>query len=127
MTAIVIIDDHTPSRVSIRRAALAPEVSASIIGEFATGEDAQRRRELQDADILLVDFDPPGDLDGATLVRRLRAKCPSASIIACGVFQGSKSLDAAFDAGADRCLRKPLRNADLRRTLAELSPAGTSA
>lgn len=124
MTAIVIIDDHVPSRVSVRRAALAPEVGARVIGEFATGEDAGRRKELEEADILVVDFDPPGDLDGPTLLRRLRARWPNVAIIACGVFQGTKRLDEAFDAGADRCLRKPLRHADLRRTLADLVPAG---
>ncbi|HEX9641606.1 MAG TPA: response regulator [Candidatus Krumholzibacteria bacterium] len=115
MAGILIIDDHSPSRDRVR--AVAGSLELPVCAEFRSGEEALTRLGDDCPELIIVDVHPPGAVDGIELIRRLREEAPDATIIACGLFDDAATVSEAFEAGAHRCLRKPLRNEDLVRLL----------
>jgi two-component system chemotaxis response regulator CheY len=116
MSGILIIDDHSQSRHRVR--AVAGSLELPVSAEFASGEEALRKLRVDDMpELIIVDVHPPGEMNGIELIRELRRRAPEATVIACGLFDEATSVSEAFEAGAHRCMRKPLRNADLIRMI----------
>jgi CheY-like chemotaxis protein len=87
-----------------------------------TVDTAERALELsaQRYDLVLVDLYLPGEMDGAALVRRLRAEQPDLPVI--GFSVGGESARTAFlAAGADLFLDKPVMVKDVFSTLERLT------
>lgn len=124
MAGILIIDNQSASRDRVR--AVAGSLELPVCAEFASGIEALDRLGDDSPELIIVDVHPPGDIDGIELIRKLRQRAPDASIIACGLFDDAATVSEAFEAGAHRCLRKPLRNEDLVRLLEKHRARDTS-
>ncbi len=95
---VVIADDHALIREGVR-AALAHSQDITVVGEAATGGDAQRLcRQLQ-PDILLLDLSMPGPPARETLVS-LRTSCPKTRVIILTAFADAPYVGAAIELGA---------------------------
>lgn len=78
--------------------------------------------------IAFVDLVMPG-LDGAELIRAIRATHPEAKLVAmsgAASFAGLPAAEAAREAGADSFLAKPLWPHTVVQAAHELSPAGAA-
>ena len=92
-----------------------------VVDGAETAEDALALVAAHQFDLALVDLYLPGALDGAELVRELRARTsPDLPVI--GFSIGGSAARAAFlDAGADLFLDKPMMTRDVLATLARLA------
>lgn len=75
--------------------------------------------ELQPA-LIITDLSMPG-MSGFVFIRTLRAQGSKVKIIACSaLFNQGQDLEKAYEAGADRCLAKPLGIDQLLAMIEEL-------
>lgn len=91
---IVLVDDHTLFRESLRRL-LEGEPGVEICGDFANAEDALAAVDSGlEFDAALVDYDLQGTIlgNGLDLVRKMRAVRPDARILMVTAGMGSKDL-----------------------------------
>jgi two-component system, chemotaxis family, protein-glutamate methylesterase/glutaminase len=90
--------------------------SVEVVGD---GEEALKRLREKRFDALLTDWMMP-EMDGVTLIRRVRAEVEIAPLILMITAGGdAESHQQILQAGADEFLSKPYRSADLVRVLAE--------
>jgi len=90
-------------------------------GDGAAGLVAATGRK---ADIVITDVNMPA-IDGLALIRDLRARMPDVRVVAmtgAATRDGKDVMELARAAGADECLRKPFRPAELLAALARLAP-----
>ncbi|HEY1106265.1 MAG TPA: response regulator transcription factor, partial [Agromyces sp.] len=71
MIRLLLADDHPVVRAGIR-AMLEREADLVVVAEAATAEDAVRLGRT-DVDLVLMDLQFPGAMQGAEATRRLRA------------------------------------------------------
>ncbi len=102
MTRVLVVEDDPQIRRTLS-ASLQPR--GYDVDLAATGEDALRRAVEQPPDVVVLDLGLP-DVDGAEVVRRLRAwsKVP---VIVLSVRDAQGDKVAALDAGADDYVTKP--------------------
>jgi two-component system cell cycle response regulator DivK len=110
-TSVLIADDHDHSRSAAR---LVLEDGGFAVIEARTGSDALALAQMLRPRILLLDIVLPG-IDGLQLTRMFRADptMRHCSIIAITAFTGQDYRDAAFEAGCDEFVTKPVRAAEL--------------
>jgi len=123
---VFIVDDEAPARARLRslledcRVPL-PNV---VVGEAGCSQDALRLLAMQEADVVLLDYDMPGQ-DGLDCAREL-ARSPRPAAVVFVTAHDQHAL-AAFDVGALDYLLKPVRlarlEASLRRVLRSAQPS----
>ena len=95
--------------------------AGNIVVETAdTAELALTYLQRETYDLVLADLFLPGDLDGAALVREVRAEQPHLPVIGFSV-GGAKAREAFLTAGADLFLDKPVMVKDVFATLERLT------
>ena len=95
------------------------------VTEAVNGCDALvRLREMQRADVVLVDCNMPG-MDGLSFIRAVRAEQAYAGLPLMMVTTNSEAADVslALEAGANEYLRKPFTGAMIREKLASMGVA----
>lgn len=101
---ILIVDDHAFLRAGVRQF-LSQFPDMEVVGEAATGEQAEERIARDVPDLVLLDWRLP-DACGRTLIPRIKRRCPAVKVL---VFTGHDEEEIAFsalEAGADGCLCK---------------------
>jgi two-component system response regulator AlgR len=106
---VMIVDDEAPARERLR-ALLAEIGDAQVVGEAADGEEALRRLDDCDPDLVLLDVRMPG-LDGIEAARRI-AENPAPPAF-------DEYALKAFDAQAIAYLLKPIRREKLAAAIAQ--------
>jgi two-component system response regulator MprA len=104
MFDVLIVDDHDQMRAALARAMRAAGAS---VREAADGVDALAQLHKAAADIVVLDLIMPG-MDGATLIREIRADAKLAAqrvLVVTGEADGEKIAKAA---GADAAALKPV-------------------
>jgi two-component system LytT family response regulator len=100
---ILIVDDEAPARAKLRRL-LGAESDAEIVGEAASGDEAVRRIEELEPDVVFLDVQMPGR-DGFAVVASLkRNRTPRIVFITAHVAHAIR----AFDVRAVDYLLKPV-------------------
>ena len=139
---IVVVEDN-PLHAQRYRENLARDPGLSLVGEFASAQDAMAAVGPLAPDVALVDLGLP-DGSGFDVVRHIRRVSPSTSIMVVSVFGGERNLFEAIAAGATGYLLKdslpedfnasihalqagesPISPALARLLLERLRPAGT--
>jgi two-component system KDP operon response regulator KdpE len=125
LTALVI-DDEPQIRRLLR---VTLEANGYRVLDAATGEDGIAQAAQRKPDIVLLDLGLP-DLDGVTVVKRLR-EWSRVPVVILSVRDSEDDKVAALDAGADDYVTKPFSSAELlarlRAALRHAQPQGADA
>jgi DNA-binding NarL/FixJ family response regulator len=95
---ILVADDHALFRDGLR-ALFGSVPDAEVVGEAATGEEAVRRTEELQPDVVLMDTQMPG-VNGIQATRRIVGQSPHVGVVVVTMFEDDDSVFAAMRAGA---------------------------
>lgn len=101
---ILLVDDSRTIR-SIQRKALA-QIGCSDVGEAGDGVEALAAIAAQKPDLMIVDWNMP-NMDGITLVRKVRETDKTTPIIMCTTEAEKSRVIEAIKAGANDYVVKP--------------------
>ena len=105
MIRLLLGDDHPVVRAGIR-AMLESEADLEVVGEAATAEDAVRLAAASDIDLVLMDLQFPGELQGAEATRRIRALPSPPRVLVLTNYDTDADILGAIEAGASGYLLK---------------------
>ncbi len=124
MTNVLIVDDELNVLNALRRMLLNPAGAPALpdlqLTTFASPQQALAHVRNQHIDLVVSDFRMP-EMDGATLLTRIRVLQPDAASIilsACADMDGIAR--AINDGGIFRFVTKPWSDSDLRATIAQV-------
>lgn len=111
---ILIVDDHADIRRLVR---FALQDGDFALFEAANGELALRIAQVARPDLVVLDQQMPGSLDGLQVCQALRADAAHAHALVIMLTANSEAADrqAAVDAGVNYFLTKPFAPAKLRQ------------
>ena len=112
---LLIADDSTPTRDSLRRL-LEFEPDIEVIGEAADGEEAITQARLLHPDVILMDINM-SPVDGITATEVISTEIPRSVIVMMSVQGEQEYLRQAMAAGARDYLTKPFSGDELVHTL----------
>ena len=114
MRKILIVDDDMRLRRFVREL-LSPEEDLQVVGEAVDGQEAIRKAQELQPDLVLVDITMPR-MSGLDLTRRLKRIMPELAIIILTIHDIDEYKKAAIASGASAYVVK-------KTMLAELLPA----
>jgi DNA-binding NarL/FixJ family response regulator len=94
---VLIADDHRLFAEALR-AVLSADARIEVVGLAASGEDAVRKAEELDPDVVLMDISMPG-IDGVEATRQILSKLDCNVLMVTGS-DAARDVDAARSAGA---------------------------
>jgi len=117
-STILVVDDSMPMRAVIKKMIRAAGFDVGDFLDAGDGSEALAVLERHQVDVVLTDHNMP-DMDGLTLLRRLKANAGTRSIpVVMITTEGSGLRMADFmEAGALAYLRKPFTAEQIRETL----------
>ena len=95
---VMLVDDHAVVRSGLGAFLLAYD-DLELVGEAASGEEAVRKCEQAQPDVVLMDLVMPG-MDGAAATHAIRERCPQIQVIALTSFKEEELVQGALQAGA---------------------------
>lgn len=115
-TSVIIIDDHPLFRKGVADL-VAMEPALRLVGEAADGESGVRLAQSVEPDLILLDLNLKGGIDGVATLQRLRAADLDARIVMLTVSDDEEDVIAALRAGADGYLLKDMEPEDILESL----------
>jgi len=115
-TAVVIADDHPVLRGGLR-ALLASTGDFDVVGEAATGDEAVAIAVDLVPDVVVMDLQMPGGLNGIDATRQITEQVPTVHILVLTMFDDDDSVFAAVRAGAAGYLLKDADQDDVVRSI----------
>ncbi len=106
---VLLIEEDLPTT---RRLASALRANGCVIDESGTGEEGIELTRHYDYDIIVLGLMLP-DIDGAEVVRRMRAARDDTPVLALSDVTQTQARIRAFSAGADDVMSKPADTAEL--------------
>lgn len=117
---LLVVDDHPLFRRGLT-ALLSADAGLLVVGDAADAGEAQRKAELLQPDVILLDNHLPG-VTGVAALPALRAACPQCCILMLTVSEDEADLAAALRGGASGYLLKTIDgetlSAAIRRAVA---------
>lgn len=101
---ILIVDDNPFVRVCLTRL-LRSHTDWQVCGEAADGEEAVRRTQQLNPDLVVLDFRMP-KMNGIDAARRIRQVSPETAIVLCTLCFSKELAEMARQAGVARTLSK---------------------
>ena len=123
MTRVLLADDHTMLRQSLRRALT--ENGLDVVGEAGDGEDAARLAIELQPDVVLMDVSMPV-LDGVEATRVIRDRAPAVQVVILTMHADKGVLDRAIRAGAVGYLVKDCTMEEVVRTVQQAASGDTT-
>jgi DNA-binding NarL/FixJ family response regulator len=105
MIRLLLSDDHPVVRAGIR-ALLESEPDLEVVAEAATAEDAVRLVAASDVDLVLMDLQFPGAMQGAEATRRIRSHEDAPRVLVLTNYDTDADILGAIEAGASGYLLK---------------------
>jgi len=119
---VLVVDDHPMVREGLR--SMLDGEGVEIVGEAASGAEAvQRATDLQ-PDVVLLDLELP-DLDGLTVLRRVRETVPAAAVLIVTMHQDPARVRQAVEAGAAGYVLKGVDRTELRASIRAVRDGGS--
>jgi len=112
MIRVLLADDHPVVRTGIR-ALLDAEPDLVVAEEAGTAAEAVERAIAGDVDLVLMDLQFPGDLQGAEATRRIRASVGAPRVLVLTNYDSDADILGAIEAGASGYLLKDAPPAEL--------------
>lgn len=112
MIRVLLADDHPVVRAGIR-ALLDAEADLVVAEEAGTAAEAVTLAIEGDVDLVLMDLQFPGDLQGAEATRRIRASVGSPQVLVLTNYDTDADILGAIEAGASGYLLKDAPPAEL--------------
>ena len=112
MIRLLLSDDHPVVRAGIR-ALLESEADLEVVAEAATAEDAVRLAAASDVDLVLMDLQFPGAMQGAEATRRIRSHDAAPRVLVLTNYDTDADILGAIEAGASGYLLKDAPPAEL--------------
>ncbi|RZS66510.1 LuxR family two component transcriptional regulator [Agromyces ramosus] len=112
MIRLLLSDDHPVVRAGIR-ALLESEADLQVVAEAATAEDAVRLAAASDVDLVLMDLQFPGAMQGAEATRRIRSHAAAPRVLVLTNYDTDADILGAIEAGASGYLLKDAPPAEL--------------
>jgi DNA-binding NarL/FixJ family response regulator len=100
MIRVLIVDDHAVVRLGVERA-LAGVGDVQVIATAATGDEALLATAEHLPDVILMDIEMPGGLDGIEATREIRRLHPDVRIVILTSHVDRGKIEAALQAGAN--------------------------
>jgi len=120
MYQIFVVEDELLIRQSIRRVIEGMQGPYAFCGEASDGEMALSMMQDLMPDILVTDIRMPF-LDGFELIRHAKAMMPWLRVVIVSGFDDFQYAQKAITLGVDQYLLKPIRAAELTKTIEELA------
>lgn len=102
---VFLVDDHKIVRQGVR-AYLQTLADIEVSGEAASGAEAVTSVEKMRPDVVLMDLEMPGELDGIAATRQIRKICPETRVIVVTSHHQDEYIFPAVRAGAISYLLK---------------------
>ncbi|WP_350346825.1 response regulator transcription factor [Agromyces sp. G08B096] len=102
---VLLADDHPVVRAGIR-ALLEAEPDLVVAGEAGTAAEAVALAASADVDLVLMDLQFPGDLQGAAATRRIRSTPAAPRVLVLTNYDTDADILGAIEAGASGYLLK---------------------
>lgn len=112
MIRIVLADDHPVVRAGVR-ALLATEPDLDVVGEAGTARDAVDLATSLEPDVVLMDLQFGGELQGAEATRLIRAARDAPRVLVLTNYDTDADILSAVEAGASGYLLKDAPPAEL--------------
>jgi DNA-binding NarL/FixJ family response regulator len=102
---ILVVDDHAISRSGVVQLCNLI-VGARVIAEAGTGEDALELAREHAPEVVLMDVEMPGAMNGIEATRRIKSELPNTAVIMLTVHEDREVIFEAIKAGASGYLPK---------------------
>jgi len=109
---VLLVDDHKIVRQGVR-AYLHTLVDIQVIAEAESGAAAVAAVEQHHPDVVLMDLEMPGELDGINATRQIRKLCPETQVIVITSHHQDEYIFPAVRAGAISYLLKDVEPDEL--------------
>ena len=116
MIRTLIVDDHAIVREGLERL-LDTFEDIALVGSAPNGDTAVKAVRVLKPDVVLMDLDMPGDLDGIEATRAILADDAGARVLILTSFSDTDRILRAVDAGAVGYILKDSRSEDLVRAI----------
>ena len=123
MIRVLLADDHTMLRQSLRRALT--ENGLEVVGEAGDGDEAAHLAIELLPDVVLMDVSMPV-LDGVEATRVVRDRAPAVQVVILTMHADKNVLDRAIRAGAVGYLVKDCTMDEVVRTIRQAAAADTA-
>ena len=104
-TRIALVDDHRVVQTGLR-SYLESFPDLAIVGTASSGEEALKNLEDWLPDVVVMDLNMPGGIDGIETTRRVRALSPHTQVVVLTAHTDEARVVAALRAGAIGYVRK---------------------
>lgn len=115
---LLVVDDQKTLRQ--RLAAAATTGGFRVVAQCRNAAEAVASFEIHRPDVVLMDVNLPGDMDGLDATRLILQMRPETLVVACSGFSSPHAMERAFLVGVHRCLRKPIRMEEAHRLFENL-------
>jgi DNA-binding NarL/FixJ family response regulator len=100
MIRVLIVDDHAVVRLGVERA-LTGVGDVQVVATAANAEEALLATPEHLPDVILMDIEMPGEIDGIEATRRIRGLHPDVRIVMLTSHLDRGTIEAALEAGAN--------------------------
>ena len=107
---VLIADDHTMVREGLRWAF--QSAGCNVVGEAADGEEAVRKAEEYQPDVVLMDLSLPV-LSGVAATKRIKSLVPRTAVVVLSMLSDDTAVSSALSAGARGYLVKDSGTAEI--------------
>jgi two-component system response regulator NreC len=121
---ILVVDDHAISRSGVvQLCSLIP--GAEVIGEAGTGEEGLELARQHAPEVVLMDVEMPGPMNGIEAAFRIKSELPNTAVIILTVHEDREVIFEAIKAGASGYLPKSAPLDQIQHAVKVVSQGGS--